>query len=68
MKKVFWVFYDALLYCKLYIVYAGYSNAGWTCHNLSKKFEVAQKLPTQARAQLKKFIATLAKANNIPEE
>jgi transcriptional regulator with XRE-family HTH domain len=35
--------------------------------NLSKKFEVAQKLPTEARAQLKKFIDTLAKANNISE-
>ncbi len=36
--------------------------------NLSKKFEVAQKLPPEARAQLKKFINTLAKANNISEE
>jgi transcriptional regulator with XRE-family HTH domain len=35
--------------------------------NLSKKFEVAQKLPLEARAQLKKFIDTLAKANNIQE-
>jgi transcriptional regulator with XRE-family HTH domain len=35
--------------------------------NLSKKFEVAQKLPIDARAQLKKFIDTLAKANNIQE-
>lgn len=35
--------------------------------NLSKKFEVAQKLPPEARAQLKKFIDTLAKANNISE-
>jgi transcriptional regulator with XRE-family HTH domain len=35
--------------------------------NLSKKFEVAQKLPLDARAQLKKFIDTLAKANNIQE-
>jgi len=35
--------------------------------NLSKKFEVAQKLPQEARAQLKKFINTLAKANNIQE-
>ncbi len=36
--------------------------------NLSKKFEIAQKLPAEARAQLKKFIDTLAKANNISEE
>jgi transcriptional regulator with XRE-family HTH domain len=35
--------------------------------NLSRKFEVAQKLPSEARAQLKKFIDTLAKAHNISE-
>jgi hypothetical protein len=35
---------------------------------LSKKFEVARKLPTEARAQLKKFIAALAMVNTIPEE
>lgn len=35
--------------------------------NLSKKFEIAQKLPPEARAQLKKFIDTLAKAHNIQE-
>ena len=35
--------------------------------NLSKKFEIAQKLPPEARAQLKKFIDTLAKAHNIQD-
>ena len=35
--------------------------------SLSKKFEIAQKLPTEARAQLKKFIETLAKASNVEE-
>lgn len=35
--------------------------------NLSKKFEIAQKLPPEARAQLKKFIDTLAKAHDIDD-
>jgi transcriptional regulator with XRE-family HTH domain len=35
--------------------------------NLSKKFEIAQKLPQEARSQLKKFIDTLARASNIQE-
>jgi len=35
--------------------------------SLSKKFELAQKLPNDARMQLKKFIDTLTKANNIKE-
>lgn len=35
--------------------------------SLSKKFEIAQKLPSEARTQLKKFIETLAKASNIED-
>jgi len=35
--------------------------------SLSKKFELAQKLPNDARTQLKKFIDTLTKANNFEE-
>jgi len=31
--------------------------------SLSKKFEIAQKLPSEAKTQLKKFIDTLAKAH-----
>lgn len=52
----------------------GYDNGNGTAgddmidRNLSKKFEVAQKLPPEARAQLKKFIDTLSKANNISED
>jgi transcriptional regulator with XRE-family HTH domain len=34
---------------------------------LSKRFEIAQRLPMEARKQLKKFIDTLAKANNMLE-
>ncbi len=35
--------------------------------SLSKRFKLAQKLPDDARMQLKKFIDTLTKANNIKE-
>jgi len=35
--------------------------------SLSKKFEIAQKLPSEARNQLKKFIDTLTKAHDIKE-